>query len=116
MSKTLNKNVKEHMVTILNDLSITRQYNENDVLCIIDCPGSAEEEFHNSTGIKDCYVVYHAITTWRLYIKVKTESILLKLKAGDVLVMNGSTCHSKRSNDTQRTSFILCVLIRYSLR
>ena len=101
ISKTLNKNVRQHMVTILSDLSITRQYNENDVLCIIDCPGSAEEGFRNSTGIKDCYVVYHAITTWRLYIKVKTESILLKLKAGDILVMNGSTCHSKRSNDTQ---------------
>ena len=53
---------------------------------------------------------------WPLYIKVETESILLKLKAGDILVMNGLTCHLKRSNDIQRTSFILCVPIGYSLR
>ena len=115
ISKTLDKNIKEHMVEIVQDLSTTKNYNEKDMVCIIDCPGSTEGNIPNNTNIKECYIVYHAITTWRLYIRLKTESILLKLKAGDILIMNGDIYHSKRSNDTLRKSFILCVPIGFSL-
>ena len=115
ISKTLDKNIKEHMVEIVHDLSTTKNYNEKDMVCIIDSPGSTEGNIPNNTNIKECYIVYHAITTWRLYIRLKTESILLKLKAGDILIMNGDIYHSKRSNDTLRKSFILCVPIGFSL-
>ena len=111
-----NNKVDQHMVQVIRELSITKSYNCKDMQCIIDCLGSTEEEFFDSTNRKDCYSVYYVITTWRIYIRVNRESILLKLKAGDVLVITGGRFHARALSNTLQILFVICILIGYSLR
>ena len=44
--------------------------------------------------------MYNTITTWTLYIRLDKASILLKLKAGVVLVMTGETFCAGTLNGT----------------
>ena len=48
-----------------------------------------KRRFHNSTDKNNSYSVHHATTTQRLCIRVYKAIILLKLKAGDIIVMTG---------------------------
>ena len=87
-----------------------------EVNIIVSLPGAAKQADHKDTTTPNSYSFLYALSERHIHVTdsdTKTER-LLKLKAGDVLVLHAGTCHSAADHSFSRNSTLVFVAYNFT--
>ena len=86
-----------------------------DTYALITHTGAERQSFHTDTDKKEGSSVIHAITKRYIWIRDNRGEHLIKMNAGDILVMHGDCCHAGAENPYSKKSYALFLPVDYPL-
>ena len=102
-------NVLEKVINETESLLLPGCIVRENIVCIVAHNGAKRQSDHVDTRVTQAYSVLHIMS--QRYIHIGSE--LVKLRAGDVLVMQGGTCHAGAEHTMDKPTMLIHVPIGY---
>ena len=106
--------VEKHAVQKTMELGLNGTIAKKNMTAIVAMPGAVHQQYYVDTRVNTGYSVLHVMSKRYLHLKDARGEHIVKLAAGDIVIIAGNVCHAGAENHFKKSSTLLHVPIRYN--